>query len=306
MKRTLFILCILLAGMAFGGPAWTSPQGPAILKGEPGQAPSLTVSAAGSDRIELELSIPELGAVPAAHRSAGAFTRLALGDYGYTQGLGLPALPVIRELLEIPHGADCFARLVRPEYVEVALSGAGLPGRVMPRQAPVPKSAGARESAPFVMDEAVYGMDAWCLDSEITFEDAGFIRGSRVGLLEIRPVNYNPATGSLRILTRAAVEITFAAADEEATRASLARYGSEAFQPLLSNVLLNHDEFAESWSDAGASASSRSTGYLIICHTTFMASSSLQDFIAQKNRLGFEVTLVSNVDAGSTKENGKG
>jgi hypothetical protein len=261
------------------------------------KAPELSVCASDFEKIQIDLFIPGLSMSPSTNNQGETFTSLSMGDYGFTLEEGNPQLPAIREFLEIPYGASCSVRLVDPAYAEIQLEH-----RVLPRQAPVPKIEGARANASFKINDSVYSAQGFCLNEEISFETLGFIRGSRVGMLEIFPVNYNPATGFLKVLTSASIEITLEGADPSLTRSMMERYATPGFERLASKLFKNSG-FFRAHLKLPKDSGSRNTGFLIIAHTLFVNHQSLQDFKAHKDSLGFEVTVVSSTEAGSTKQN---
>ena len=227
---------------------------------------------------------------------------MTLSGYGYTTKVGHPCLPVIREFLEIPYGADVSVRLLDSVYREYSLLDLGVEDKLIPAQAPVPKIRGALESAPFVFDKELYSSDEYCLEHELLFRDQGFVRGFRAGFLEIFPVNYNPAASSIKVLTSARVEILFRGSDPALTEKMMSRYSTPAFDRLASGIFLNHVSSGQGTLGAGA-CGTRSTGYLIIAHQTFVNNADLQEFVDHKSALGFDVTLVDSGTAGGSKDN---
>ena len=133
--------------------------------------PVLTVDRSDSSSVELALYVSTLTAAP-LETKGGAFSLLSLEDYGYAGEVGKPALPAVREFIEVPHGASCELLLYDAVYAEYALSDLGIAGRIAPNQAPVVKIEGAREAAPFVIDRAVYGTDAYVLEETARSSEA--------------------------------------------------------------------------------------------------------------------------------------
>lgn len=265
-----------------------------------GKEADLQVLHSDFSSIRMTLEISDLG-LEVVETKAGPYVSIFLEDYGFTNEVGRPRLPVIREFLQIPYGAEGGLRLVDAEYGIYSLAEKGLAERVVPAQAPVPKVEGAREAAPFVIDEEVYSTDGWCLDVKASFREAGFVRGSRVGILEIHPVSYNPVEGTLKVMTRGEIEIFFTGSDSARTQTMADRYATPAFTRLAARIFVNHGAFSPSRL-IGTMGAGRSTGYLIIAHSSFMANAKLQDFITHKQAAGFEVTLVDSMTAGGTKE----
>ncbi|MFH2002387.1 MAG: C25 family cysteine peptidase, partial [Planctomycetota bacterium] len=312
MKTILFIsiasfvgavLILCCPGLAHGAETWMAlPQASALPQTSGAQASELSVQASDFEKAVLEVNLSGLFYDLIENSDHRNFVAISLKneDYGYTRDVGSPRLPVIRELIEVPYGASCSVELVNPVYQEYRLSELGWNAPLYPAQAPLPKKPGALENQIFALNQEVYASNAYCLNQTVSFEDAGFIRGYRVGFLQVFPVNYNPVAGTLKVLTRATVKVRFDNADPEATQAARARLADSAFDQLATRIIKNKAVFQNSCALTNPKGS-RSTGLLVIAHTTFVTSPSLQDFADLKNSLGFETTVVSHTTAGGTK-----
>lgn len=292
----LAVLWVACLGTAFGADAWH-----ALPQAQVSQTQELEVLTSDFGEVVLEVNLTGLNH-DSINNPQGSFSAISLAneDYGYTREVGSPRLPVIRELIEIPHGATCKVEIENPVYQEYTLDELGMNARLYPAQAPVPKMPGAWNNASFAMNKDIYAADALCLNETASFEDAGYIRGSHVGLLQVFPVNYNPAKGTLKVLTQATIHIEISGGDIETTLAEKARLADTAFDALASRIIKNKAAFEEACSIT-APQSSRSTGLLVIAHSTFASHSALQDFADLKNSLGFDTRIVDHVTAGSNK-----
>jgi len=122
----------------------------------------------------------------------GEFTRLILTDYGYTTEIGKPQLPVIREFVEIPYGANFSVVVISASTKEVNLAETGIDTKIIPVQPPVPKIPNANVN--FEMDRDFYQKDSYYLTDIVKLHEIGIMRGHRLVQIEIFPVNYNPKT----------------------------------------------------------------------------------------------------------------
>ena len=263
-----------------------------------GEGASPLVQAVDSDldQLVVRVEIPGLRADP-VERPEGRFIELGLDGYGLTTDVGVPALPVIREFVAVPWGAEPRVRLLDAEYREVLLDDL----RVLPRQYPVEKNDQPDTTRPLVLEEAAYTQSGWTLNREIAFRVEGVLRNYRVGLLEIFPVNYAPREGRIRILTKARVEIRFDGADPVRCRAEADRYATPTYNRLGSRLFLNGAGYVGALARAGAGVG-KGTGYLVIAHTGFASSQALSDFADAREAQGFEVTVVDSATAGGTKQ----
>jgi hypothetical protein len=265
------------------------------LDGGSSAGPVLNVDRSDTSSIELSLFVNSLANERVATKG-GAFSLLTLSDYGYTGEIGLPRLPAVREFIEVPQGANCNLVMSDAVWAEYALEDLGIDARIVPAQAPVAKIEGALEAAPFVIDSAAYGTDAYVLSETARISEEVVLRGRRLLVVELFPVNYNPAAGTVKILTSANVRIELSGADVLATRDKLNQYSSPGFDKLINSVVLNGAAFEASVVGANPNPS-RAVGYLMIAAPAFVNNSRLQNLVNLRTSQGYSVTLV---DTGTT------
>ncbi|UCG33468.1 MAG: hypothetical protein JSU68_02310, partial [Phycisphaerales bacterium] len=274
---------VLLSPAALGQELWfsASPQWETAL--EPlavPEVPTVAVHAYDASAIRLTVSTPGAGLRP-LQSDAGAFVELHWPDAALAGDIGTPALPVVRRVFVAPPGAAVMVTALEGPAVVLDLRQAGLPARVMPAQAPVPKLPGALENAPFSFDQSAYDRKGSVFRQRAVVEEAGVMRGQHLYVLEVRPVDYDPAAGTVTLYTKIDVTLTF-----EGGRAP-----DPAVMPLpgLQHMLLN---------PAPSAALGRSGGnYLIIVTNTF--ETEIATFAAAKQAQGFNVTTHSVADGTS-------
>ncbi|MGB2823452.1 MAG: C25 family cysteine peptidase, partial [Phycisphaerae bacterium] len=198
------------------------------------------------------------------------FTRLALPGCGWTDVIGSPELPVIRQLLAVPDGADVTAEIVgQPELVSMADVGIHQP--VAPLQSPVAKLAGALEAATFSLDQAAYTADSFAPEANVRVVEAGYADGQRLVMLEVAPISYNPAAGTISVYEALTFSVEIAGAVEAAGDVAL-------FE---------------------ASGSAGTGGrLLIIAHNDF--AGQLSAFVTHKTARGWTVDVANTSTAGTT------
>ena len=162
--------------------------------------------------------------------SDGLFTELAAEKYTYTEEVGRPKLPVFRQLINIPVGAEVEVEIISSTVKEYKLSDFGITNRIMPTQPPVAKSKTGK--ADFVIDRKVYGQDKFYGEAPAKAEILGFLRNNHIARLDIAPVQYNPVTGVIRVYEEMTVNVKFTGGDIDATRALNEKTRSPYFQRL--------------------------------------------------------------------------
>ena len=228
--------------------------------------------------------------------SGGVFATVdASGMDGYTTVLGEAKLPVINYYLEVPQGATPTVTMSADSWTDTSLAAQGVPGQIVPVQPSVVKLPDA--TAPFTMSAAAYAMDAFTPGTVASIKVVGEIRGHVVALLEVFPVQYNPATGALHLLTRCTLTVQLPGSNMDLTRATIQRYNSPSFATVDSALFTNYGTLEAGTSSRGGE------GYLIIVDDAF--ANAIQPLADWKAQLGFDVTVTktSEIPGGVTKEN---
>lgn len=251
-------------------------------------APDLIVAYADATTVELEATLP---GVFAAEVSLGGttYTRLYGPGYGHSREIGRPDLPVLRGDVEIPFGAAVTPELVEAAYQDLRLEELGL-FPIYPLQPPQPKVAGAEQ--PSAVDRAFYRSAARYPASPLALGESYIVRGHRVQRVEVYPVAYNAAAGTVRFYSQVRFRLRLEGSDMEHTRLLAERYASPAFEPTLSRQILNYNQGRP----AARFAPDAPIGYLIITADAYEAA--MAPFVTLKESRGFDVTMVSCSDIG--------
>lgn len=163
---------------------------------------------------------------------------------------GHPALPVASATLGIPFSSHPEARIVSADPIE-------LPGtyRLCPEPSPILDAGVSDEGFPTQPlgwerrpDPDVYGSRGWLPASPVEVTDTGFSRDQRVARIAIRPLQYDPGSGKIRLYTRMTVEVALNAntLDVEAAQIGGPSTTAQAFDALLCAHLMNYDQ-AKAW-----------------------------------------------------------
>ncbi|MCD4690805.1 proprotein convertase P-domain-containing protein [bacterium] len=291
IARTFVVLAILALVVLPASARWIE-----FGTAEPATAPEATIVSSDFSGVTMTMEIPGVEAIDVA-TELGTFTKLTVPGSYYTIGIGEPMLPVVREYLELPHGATPHLTVLRADYVEVPLADLGLSRRVIPTQESVEKMPGAREAAVFAFDQAAYARAGHTPAVAAALGEIAQARAHRFVELEIFPVQYNPAAGTVRYLTNFELTVEFEGGDMGATMAAMERYAAHDFDAFASKHLLNADVFAT------RGVPTLPIGYLIVCYDDFYEE--IQPLAGLRHRLGYETTVVktSEIPGGATSTN---
>jgi uncharacterized repeat protein (TIGR01451 family) len=226
----------------------------APLQPSPDASPQgLEIISANGDRIELLLQTPGYTIKDVATPD-GSCQEISISGYQTPAEPGYPALPVRHALFGIPVDARPEVRLIEEDFLI-------LPDRLTLCPVPSPIIAVDAKGEPgqiagwyYEPDPSVYATDDVLPGDSVTIVPTGFIRDQRVAELRLSPVQYNPASGEVRITTYLRAEILLNAGQEviQAPQSN-EQAAPDPFDDLLRTILLNYEE-ARAWRRTPADA----------------------------------------------------
>ncbi len=243
----------------------------------------------GADGLSVRYNIDKLD-FHTVETPQGVFTDLGAANYATTNKTGLPQLPLLRQIISVPVGAQVLPSFSVVLRKTLSLNEQGVAYPLLPKQESVSKSADL-STLPFVVDREFYNGDAWTNEPSISATEIGYMRGYRLFALDFAPVRYNPFRGEIEVIYSAEVAVQFVGADYAATQDLQARTYSPVFASALDGMLLNPD------SDR-VSLNRYPMSYLIITPPNFVAA--MQPFVNWKKQEGFNVIVATTTDTGTT------
>jgi hypothetical protein len=230
------------------------------------------------------------------HLAGQDFTTLEMCGEGVTTTLGQARLPTINRFIEIPQGASPHLVIESVTWETLSLPTLGLPSQVLPVQPSLVKVSGA--TVPFTMDEQYYATDSFVPGAPAQVSKLGEIRGYAVAQLQISPVQYDPMTGDLHVMTQCTLRVDLPGSDMVLTARDIDRYATPSFDAVNKNLFMN----AGALQGTGR-ASLAQEGYLIIVGDSL--SNAIQPLADWKTSIGYvtTVTKASEIPGGATKEN---
>lgn len=251
--------------------------------------PTVTVVESSAERIVVSIAFDGLNA-QTVDTAAGTFSLLSIPECGMTTDVGEPLLPVLRPLLQIPQGATPSLQVLSIDEVETSLQQLGIPHLPYPVQPPVPKVAGARENAEFVLDAVAYAWKGYYPQEPAALGDEGQLRDRRFVGLEVYPLRYDAATGDVLWTRSVEIAIELPGADWPLTDEIADRYGNRHSENFAQRHLVNPGEHR--------ARLDLPIGYLIITADAFYEEvAELADF---RRRQGYDVNVVRTSDIGAS------
>ena len=255
--------------------------------------PQISVLESDFQQVILDLQISGIWSEEVSTKG-GIFNRLSIPECGITNVIGEPNLPVIRKMVQIPYGAEVDVDVISFEFEEKSLEELGIANRIIPIQPSIPKIEGAWEKAEFVIHEDVYQRDSFSPQELVRVGEIGAIRGHRFAMLEIFPISYNPASGTLKLYSQVRVRINLTGSDRAKTVAMLSRYASPPFEEACQDMLINYSAYQ----DLIKGLPALPIGYLIIVHDDFETQAA--PLAEWKRKKGFHVTVANTTQTGTS------
>ncbi|MCF8297399.1 MAG: PKD domain-containing protein [Saprospiraceae bacterium] len=212
------------------------------------------------------------------------YTYLNLKDFTKLKDVGKPALPCHSDIIAIPMGADAKIKIIDIEYQEFNNY------LIHPTLQPAIDKKGAKEPE-FEINEDFYTKDILYPTSPVEITEIQKIRGLSMAIVEIRPIQYNPAKKTIRVITKIKYEVEFNGASQFINVAE----HSEYFLNMLPNYFLNGNSIKNEVKSKGGAIlnpTSQSKNYIILTHTNYL--SAAEDLAQWKRQLGFTVEIVSS------------
>ena len=251
-----------------------------------GATPEAMLLSASAESIELRALMP--GAV-FGETTINGQSFLTLGGEGYvtTGEIGAPALPVFRQMVEVPLGAEVSIELLESNPKTFTMASLGLQGTIAPNQPSDPKCGDASPASAPSAD--LYGNSFYPAES-LAIVDDYIMRGHRIVVVEVRPVRYNAVLGELEVSSEMHFRLKMSGSDIALTNSEADRLNSAPFNRLLQTNVLNYNQ------GRPVAIPNSPERYLIITADIF--ESGLSDLVALKTSQGFSVGVVNLTTVG--------
>ena len=273
----LFVLSI--AGGSYAADDWISFQ-----PGSVESYPAVTVLSSTADELILRISFSGMKAMEIT-RVGDSYQALSLPGGGRTHNLGWAELPTWSRFVGVPQGATPEVQVI--QVVSSVLSGYN----VFPAQKQPVDKVGAPEPE-FVKNEEFYRKDEFYPDRSAFVNEPKTIRGCGVSSLALFPVQFNPVTGELKVISEITVRVSFSGGNGVFIEP---RYRSPYFEGLFQNLLMNYSALGPPAAVGGKDGTG--CDLLIITHPNFQAWA--ESLAYWKNQSGIITWVRSTTETGS-------
>lgn len=192
---------------------------------------------------------------------------------------GKPALPALSEMVAMPYNSQATLSFSSESYTDY-------PGMMIhPALQPALDTYGAPEPV-FELDSALYSTDAFFPEHLVEIADTILIRGMRVVVVRVQPIQFNPVRNLLRVHQGVRFELAFSGPGRSFE--PLTHQSSSAFLAGLSNSFLNSESLPLSTSKHTIQ---ERADYLIITIDNYKPAA---DSLARwKRQMGYTTHIIS-------------
>ncbi|MFA6032864.1 MAG: C25 family cysteine peptidase, partial [Myxococcota bacterium] len=240
------------------------------------------------------------------------FHRVSIPGFGALAAEGKPELPVVGTLVEIPHNVTVKLSVYK-SFCQVLDHY-----RIYPAQKPQIRGADDyndpayvpadyEEPSAFLLDQDTYGQDARYPGhlSAIEAGDIGIMRGHRLLLLRVNPLQYNPVTRKLDACSNIEIKIEYDKSTQ--VTAPAVRLRNPDFEHVLDSSLLHYFNPRRMPERQPPAPQSFGCDYLIITHADFYdpnkADNPVMRLADWKRHKGLRTMVVTteSIKAGATE-----
>lgn len=214
---------------------------------------------------------------------------------GYSSGeIGSPKIPVFKELIQVPFGAEIKVNLKGYSQEEFKLESLGITNSFFPVQPSLRKDQDINE-VKFEYNEDAYKKHVFNGSPMAKVEILGTMRGVRIARIEVSPIDYNATEGKIVVYNDIEVEVEFIGANKAKEESIRKATASPYFTPIY-NRLAN--SFTKDVFDTHPDLTNYPVHMLIVSHRMFEAT--LQPFVEWKTKKGFNVEVAYTDVIGTT------
>ncbi|MGD9707625.1 MAG: C25 family cysteine peptidase [Candidatus Delongbacteria bacterium] len=239
-----------------------------------------SITSENPDGFTIELSVGEVSYTPVMTEK-GEFVKIGFSGSQSSYNIGEPDLPVFRELTGFPEGSEPTVKILSYDEKEIFLGDFGISSKIYPSQPGYSKSSKPEERK-FIYNENAYNTKSYTASGSASITKSGNMRGVDIGVLEIRPMTYNPSSNSLIIRTNIKAEIIYNGSGNDL-------YGSmaENYSPFFENAFSKLINLKAS--PLKSDLVQYPVTYLILANANLEGNAKLQEFIDWKTQKGFNV-----------------
>ncbi|MFC2111520.1 C25 family cysteine peptidase, partial [Bacteroidota bacterium] len=195
--------------------------------------------------------------------------------------VGKPALPSHSDMIAVPDNATASIKVISAEFKEYS------DFYIHPALEPALDTEGAPEPD-FVIDQKTYSSNNFYPSTNVEIVETQKLRGTKIAIIQIRPVQFNPVTKKIRVYSSIKYEVEFKGSNKSFERIGLE--SSLHYTSFLKRNLLNYGSIPDGQSLTNLGANNSRKDYIIL--STPYYSDAADSLAKWKQQLGYTVEVV--------------
>jgi len=230
------------------------------------------------DGLRLEFELPVLH-TQAVSFGGTTYHALEIEGGGESGADGEPVLPTFSRFVQIPDRAGVTIEIISKETTTIA----GI----------LPLPAQPEDGSAFIKNESIYSLSDFGASSDAAVGEPALARDLRLVPITFNPVRCDLQAGSIEVAGRIEVRVTFAGEDQRNVKTQHNRILPQSFDRIYRNTVVNYAGPREDQMLGRG-------GYVIICPNDASVVDALEPLVEWRTRKGFDVTLVTTAETGSS------
>lgn len=214
-----------------------------------------------------------------------SYQKINIPGFSYLMDVGKPALPSHNDIIAIPVGATAQVEIISYDLTEIT------DVVVFPTLEPAADYVGAPEPE-FEIDEAFYRSNTIYPEKLVDIDAINYYRGIPLAIVQVHPVQYNPAEHKLYVFSNIQYRVTFSSASEFFNKDEFSDHALGIFPNYVLNggsLKTEIDQYQNQFPERAISGPSKN--YILITADAYLQAA---DSLAQwKRQLGYSVEIVS-------------
>ena len=244
--------------------------------------------------VKMHFTLDALYGVTVQDKEYGEFVDLYFGK-GYATGkIGEPKLPAYKQLIQIPNGATVTAQVNGYSQQDISLAENGIDAPIYPNQ-PSARKNDDPQKLPLHYNKSSYLLSYMDDEPQVQISILGTLRGVRIALLQVNPVQYNPVENTIRIFNDIDVEILINGGSAELENDIRRKTFSPYFEPIFSTL---SNPYTKDIYEEQTDLTKYPVGMVVVSHRSF--EEKLQPFIQWKTEKGFSLEVAYTDEIGET------
>jgi hypothetical protein len=219
-------------------------------------------------------------------RNDSAYQFFNIDGFSKMGQVGAPALPMHNDIIAMPRGSNGIITITESEYYDYS----GF--MIHPALKPAKDTEGAPEPI-FEKNELIYNSNNFFPEKIVEIIDIGLNRNTPLAKVQIRPIQFNPVTGIIRVYTRISYRIDYEGGLK--TFDYIATENTEHYINILKLNILNSESIpvkkTRNKAELKMQGRAGAKNYIIITHSEFLPQAS--ELANWKRQLGYSVEIVS-------------